>query len=145
MSDDAKSALTDAVTEAIKEYLSVILRGKVGFAEIRHVSRVAAAAEKMLSVLESTQGSDLFSHLLLPISALDLSQRAANCVEQAGIRTIADLCRKSEDGLISLSHFGRVTLKEIQKKLGERGLRIGMRDEVDSVLGYQTSVLGYQT
>ncbi|MDC3379435.1 DNA-directed RNA polymerase subunit alpha [Planctomycetota bacterium] len=76
----------------------------------------------------------LYHQFILPVSDLDLSVRAANCLESENIRTIGELCRMVEEDLVKLRNFGRVTLKEIEKKLAERQLRIGMTEEVDSIL-----------
>lgn len=76
----------------------------------------------------------LYQQFSLPVSELDLSVRAQNCLESENIRTIGELCRMKEDDLVKLRNFGRVTLKEIEKKLSERGLRLGMTEEVDSIL-----------
>jgi DNA-directed RNA polymerase subunit alpha len=66
-----------------------------------------------------------------PIADLDLSVRAANCMEVEGIKTIGDLCRKTEEQLLEVRNFGKTSLKEIQKKLAERGLALGMNvDEI---------------
>jgi DNA-directed RNA polymerase subunit alpha len=66
--------------------------------------------------------------LSLPISELDLSVRAANCMEVEQIRTIGDLCRYSETKLLEVRNFGKTSLKEIQKKLAERGLSLAPDD-----------------
>ncbi|MGE0710518.1 MAG: DNA-directed RNA polymerase subunit alpha [Planctomycetota bacterium] len=76
----------------------------------------------------------LYHQFMLPVSDLDLSVRASNCLEAENIKTIGELCRMDSDGLTKLRNFGRVTLKEIEKKLTERGLRLGMAEEVDSIM-----------
>ncbi|MGE4142550.1 MAG: DNA-directed RNA polymerase subunit alpha [Planctomycetota bacterium] len=76
----------------------------------------------------------LYHQFMLPVSDLDLSVRASNCLEAENIKTIGELCRMDSDGLTKLRNFGRVTLKEIEKKLTERGLRLGMAVEVDSIM-----------
>ena len=82
---------------------------------------------------DSASREALAQMFLLSTTDLDLSVRAANCLESENIRTIGELCRLKESDLVKLRNFGRVTLKEIEKKLGERGLRLGM-EEVDSIL-----------
>jgi DNA-directed RNA polymerase subunit alpha len=73
-----------------------------------------------------------YHQLMLPISELDLSVRALNCLEGENIQTIGDLCRRSPDDLMKLRNFGRTTLKEIEKKLEDRELKLGM--DVDAIL-----------
>ena len=76
---------------------------------------------------------ELRSKLLLPIAELDLSVRAANCMEIEGISTIGDLCGREEEALLEIRNFGKTSLKEIHKKLSERGLSLGM--DVEEILG----------
>ncbi len=64
--------------------------------------------------------------LQLPISELDLSVRASNCLESENINTIGDLVRMKEDQLLSIRALGRTSLREIKRKLNERGLDLGM-------------------
>ncbi len=68
-----------------------------------------------------------------PISDLDLSVRAANCMEIEGIATVGEVCGLTEDHLLEVRNFGKTSLKEIRKKLSERGLSLGM--DVESVMG----------
>jgi len=76
----------------------------------------------------------LYQQFMLPVSELDLSVRASNCLESENIKTVGELVKLNEEDLFKLRNFGRVTLKEIEKKLAERGLRLGMEEEVDSIL-----------
>jgi DNA-directed RNA polymerase subunit alpha len=64
--------------------------------------------------------------LELPISSLDLSSRASNCLEGQEIRTIIELVRRSEADLLKVRNFGKTTLLEIKTKLREFGLSLGM-------------------
>lgn len=69
--------------------------------------------------------SELQAKLALPVTELDLSVRASNCLESENIRTIGELVSKSEVELLLIRNFGRVSLDEIQRKLVELGLSIG--------------------
>jgi DNA-directed RNA polymerase subunit alpha len=59
----------------------------------------------------------------MPISALDLSVRASNCLEAEGIQTVGDLVSRTEDEMLKLKNFGRTSLREVEKKLESLGLR----------------------
>jgi DNA-directed RNA polymerase subunit alpha len=83
---------------------------------------------------DSASQEAVLAQFALPTTDLDLSVRAANCLEAENIRTIGELCKMDEDDLVKLRNFGRVTLKEIEKKLGERGLRIGMTEDLSDEL-----------
>jgi len=67
-----------------------------------------------------------------PISTLDLSVRASNCMREEKIETVAELVRRSKDDLLQVKNFGKTSLREIEKKLDELGLSLGM--DVDAIL-----------
>lgn len=69
---------------------------------------------------------DVQRKLELPISRMDLSVRASNCLESEGIQTIGDLVARTQDELLALKNFGRTSLKEIKKKLDDMELSLGM-------------------
>lgn len=70
--------------------------------------------------------SELERKLAMPISALDLSVRASNCLESENIMTVGQLVRLSEDELLSVRSFGKTSLREVKRKLADLGLSIGM-------------------
>lgn len=63
-----------------------------------------------------------------PLSSVELSVRASNCLEVAKIRTIGDLVRMSADELLRLRSFGRTSLAEVETLLRTHGLCLGMSD-----------------
>ena len=67
-----------------------------------------------------------------PISTLDLSVRASNCMREEKIETVAELVRRSKDDLLQVKNFGKTSLREIEKKLDELSLSLGM--DVDAIL-----------
>lgn len=103
---------------------------KPEFGEEEEIPTTEAAGIPM----ETATREQLYQQFMLPVTELDLSVRAQNCLESENIRTISELVRMKEEDLVKLRNFGRVTLKEIEKKLQERGLRLGMTEEVDSIL-----------
>ncbi len=74
-------------------------------------------------------GSDaaIESKLNMSLAELKLSVRATNCLESENIHTVRDLVRRNEDQLLEVRNFGETTLNEVQEKLSEMGLRLGMR------------------
>ncbi|MFN7021701.1 MAG: DNA-directed RNA polymerase subunit alpha, partial [Phycisphaerales bacterium] len=70
---------------------------------------------------------ELIRKLNMPISELDLSVRASNCLESARIATVADLVIRTDADLLKVRSFGRTSLREVKKKLGEVGLDLGMK------------------
>ncbi len=61
-----------------------------------------------------------------PIEVLEMPIRAANCLREMRIRTIADLVRRDEDDLMRARNFGRKTLEELRQILSKDGLDFGM-------------------
>jgi len=62
-----------------------------------------------------------------PISSLNLSVRASNCLDAARVATIRDLVSLSEGDLLRMRSFGKTSLHEVTHKLTEIGLTLGMK------------------
>jgi DNA-directed RNA polymerase subunit alpha len=60
------------------------------------------------------------------VQELDLSVRAANCLESAKVHTVRDLVKKTDGELLKLRSFGKTSLREIKRKLADMGLSLGM-------------------
>ncbi len=65
--------------------------------------------------------------LTRPVADLQLSVRANNCLESARIATIGELVQKTEADLLRVRAFGKLSLHEVQRKLAEMGLSLGMK------------------
>jgi len=87
-------------------------------AEVAPAVEEAAGAEEYVSELERK--------LALPVSSLELSIRAANCLEAENIVTVSQLVRLSEEDLLAVRSLGKTSLREIKRKLADLGLSIGM-------------------
>ena len=70
--------------------------------------------------------SPLESRLGMLVSDLRLSGRAANCLHEEGISTLKELVGRSREELLEVRNFGETTLQEIEEKLQDLGLRLGM-------------------
>jgi DNA-directed RNA polymerase subunit alpha len=77
-------------------------------------------------------------NLFRRIDELELSVRSSNCLENANIKYIGELVRKSEYEMLRTKNFGRKSLNEIKEILSEMGLGLAMklegfleRDELD--------------
>lgn len=68
----------------------------------------------------------LQAKLDMTIGELELSVRANNCLESAGIRTVAELVKCTENDLLKVRSFGKTSLREVKKKLLDLGLSLGM-------------------
>ncbi len=83
-----------------------------------------------MQATESVQmDARLNENLYKSVDELELSVRAANCLENAGIRYIGELVIKSESEMLKTKNFGRKTLNEIKDLLSEMGLHLGMKIE----------------
>ncbi len=72
-------------------------------------------------------------NLFRNVSELELSVRAANCLKNANIRTIADLVQKSELEMLKTKNFGKKSLNEIKEILTDMGLGLGMKLESEAL------------
>ena len=76
---------------------------------------------------------DLVAKLKLSVNEIELSVRAANCLNNANIATVGELCQKLESDMLKYRNFGKKSLGEIKDKLEQMGLSLGMKFD-DSVL-----------
>lgn len=68
------------------------------------------------------------------VTALNLPVRALNCLNNAGIRTVKELCCLTETRLKHMRNIGRKTVCEIRKCLQENGLDLGITFAEDKVM-----------
>jgi len=61
------------------------------------------------------------------ISFLNLSVRSENALRAANIKSIADLVQMDETEAASISNLGKISAKELKKKLADHGLSFGMK------------------
>lgn len=71
---------------------------------------------------------ELVTKLNMPISELELSVRASNCLESVKIETVGQLVKMTEAELLKIRSFGRTSLREVKRKLADIGLSLGMTD-----------------
>jgi DNA-directed RNA polymerase subunit alpha len=76
---------------------------------------------------ESSSKPALNDNLFKTVDSLELSVRAANCLENANIKFIGELVTKSETEMLKTKNFGRKSLNEIKDILAEMGLSLGMK------------------
>jgi len=78
-----------------------------------------AQVEEFMIEREDEQNSQI---LEMQIEDLDLSVRSYNCLKRAGINTVDELTRKSEEDMMKVRNLGKKSLKEVKQKLDELGL-----------------------
>ena len=72
--------------------------------------------------------------LAKPVAELEMSVRAANCLQVAKIQTVEQLVSLTDADLLKVRSFGKTSLREVKRKLADLGLSLGMTPEdLDSV------------
>ncbi len=64
--------------------------------------------------------------LKTPLSDLDLSVRAFNCLKAADVKTLGDLARLEISDMMKFRNFGKKSLAELEQLIQEKGLQFGM-------------------
>jgi DNA-directed RNA polymerase subunit alpha len=64
--------------------------------------------------------------LNMSVNEIELSVRAANCLNNANITTVGQLAMKTESDMLKYRNFGKKSLNEIKDKLIQLGLGLGM-------------------
>lgn len=67
--------------------------------------------------------------LEMNIEELDLSVRSFNCLKRAGINTVDELTRKTEEDMMKVRNLGRKSLEEVKQKLESLGLGLRQSEE----------------
>lgn len=68
----------------------------------------------------------LESRLGMLVADLRLSGRASNCLHEEGIARLRDLVSRTREEVLAMRNAGETTADEIEEKLKELGLRLGM-------------------
>ena len=106
-----KTALENAA-QILKDHLQVFLGGQ--------------PVEKDAREMMSEEDLKIFKLLAQDVDTLDLSVRAMNCLNNANIKLIGELCTKSESRMLKYRNFGKKSLDEIKEKIDKLGLSLGM-------------------
>jgi DNA-directed RNA polymerase subunit alpha len=78
-------------------------------------------------VRKDEERREINKNLFRSVNELELSVRAANCLKNANIKTIADLVQRTEMEMLKTKNFGKKSLNEIKEILAEMGLGLGMK------------------
>jgi len=108
-------ALVEAGKILRKHLNAVVMFSDVGGERISEEAAAAASVD-----------DELMRKLATPITELDLSVRASNCLESAKIQTVADLVSREESDLLKVRSFGKTSLREVKRKLTDMRLSLGM-------------------
>ena len=115
---DGRLSPDDALTQAsaiLQHHLDVFVGYDKNAVEFEEV------AEK-----QDDEKSKLRKLLNMSVNEIELSVRAANCLNNANITTVGQLALKSEQEMLKYRNFGKKSLNEIKDKLAALGLSLGM-------------------
>ena len=104
---------------------------------LRHHLDVFVSYDKDLIEFEESEKQidlekeELRKKLNISVNEIELSVRAANCLNNANITTVGELAQKTEAEMLKYRNFGKKSLNEIKQKLQELGLTLGMTFDPD--------------
>jgi DNA-directed RNA polymerase subunit alpha len=104
---------------------------------LRHHLDVFVSYDKDLIEFEESEKQidpereELRKKLSISVNEIELSVRAANCLNNANITTVGELAQKTESEMLKYRNFGKKSLNEIKQKLSELGLTLGMTFDVE--------------
>lgn len=116
---DGSVAPRDAISSAaviLREHLEIFVRPE-------------ELGERKAEIWKEEERGEINKHLFRSVNELELSVRAANCLKNANIKTIADLVQKTEMEMLRTKNFGKKSLNEIKEILAEMGLGLGTKLE----------------
>ena len=116
---DGRITPDDALKEAtaiLRHHLDVF--DKVSSEEIEFESEAKEVSEEQ---------NRLRNLLNMSVNEIELSVRAANCLNNANITTVGELAMKTEQEMLKYRNFGKKSLNEIKSKLEQLGLSLGMK------------------
>ncbi len=104
---------------------------------LRHHLDVFVSYDKDLIEFEASEKQidqekeELRKKLNISVNEIELSVRAANCLNNANITTVGELAQKTEAEMLKYRNFGKKSLNEIKAKIQDMGLSLGMSFDSD--------------
>ena len=80
---------------------------------------------------DASEREKLKKLLNMSVNEIELSVRAANCLNNANIATVGELAQKTEADMLKYRNFGKKSLTEIKAKLVQLGLSLGYKFDPD--------------
>lgn len=118
---DGRITPDDALLQAgaiLRKHLDIFVKIKDEAVEFEETKPEVGAIDSKLKKL-----------LNMSVNEIELSVRAANCLNNANITTVGQLAMKTEAEMLKYRNFGKKSLNEIKDKLSELGLSLGMKFE----------------
>jgi len=127
---DGRVTPDDALTMSaaiLRHHLDVFVSYDKDIVEFEETEKqIDAEREKMRQILN------------MSVNEIELSVRAANCLNNANITTVGELAQKSEADMLKYRNFGKKSLNEIKNKLSDLGLALGMTFEEGLIAAAKT-------
>ena len=108
---------------ALKESANILLRHLMLFSDEK-ITQLSEEPEKKDEVDENFL--QMRKLLKTPLSELDLSVRAFNCLKAADIKTLGDLVSYNIADLLKFRNFGKKSLTELEELVADKALSFGM-------------------
>ena len=122
---DGRVTPDDALTMAsaiLRHHLDVFVSYDEGIVEFEETEKQIDAERE-----------DLRRKLGMSVNEIELSVRAANCLNNANITTVGQLAIKTDAEMLKYRNFGKKSLNEIKAKLSALGLSLGSSFEMDLI------------
>ncbi len=112
---DPEGALMQAA-DILRHHLDVFVKFQDKVIEFDNTPETVTAEHNRLRKL-----------LNMSVNEIELSVRAANCLNNANITTVGQLAMKTETEMLKFRNFGKKSLNEIKDKLQTLGLSLGSK------------------
>lgn len=127
----------DAVVEAatilrkhFNPFVKLMELGAAGDAELAPVQAEVKTEDRQVDAQQKA-----FEEMMSwPVTKLDLSVRAQNCLNSENIKSIGELVQRTESDMLKIRNFGRGSLREVKKKLEEMGLSFASESSVATTM-----------
>ena len=116
---DGSIAPMDALTESAQ----ILIQHFLLFTDDRMVAEAEVAVEAEAYDEEVLEMRKL---LLRPLTELELSVRALNCLKAAEVELVSDLVSYTKQDLMKFRNFGKKSLTELEELVARLGLTFGM-------------------
>ena len=95
-----------------------------------HLNLFADLSDKtqFVEILVEKEDKSKEQILEMTLEDLDLSVRSFNCLKRAGVITVEDMIKLTEDDLMKVRNLGRKSLEEVLQKMESLGFKLGKAD-----------------
>lgn len=116
--------------DALKEAAKILIHHLYLFTD---EEKITLDMEDATQVGEEEEVDEELAHmrqlLSMPLSELDLSARALNCLKAADVETLGELVSYNKNDLLKFRNFGRKSLLELEDLVKSKNLSFGMNVE----------------